>query len=58
MLGKFAGLASMATPAALSAGKYSYHAFQLLESGRGIVSSLILELRGGDSELEQHPKLN
>ena len=58
MLAEFAGLASMAAAAALNAGEKPYHALRPLESGRGIISGLLMEMRGDISDLEQqHPGL-
>ncbi|KAI9770997.1 MAG: hypothetical protein M1840_002701 [Geoglossum simile] len=58
MLEDFAGLASMAAAAALNAEKMPCHALQLLESGRGIISGLLMEMRGDISDLEEkHPRL-
>jgi tetratricopeptide (TPR) repeat protein len=58
ILQEFAGLASMATAAALNSEKKPYRALQLLESGRGMIASLLMEMRGDISDLEQqYPKL-
>jgi hypothetical protein len=58
MLAAFAGLASTAAATALNAGKNADHALQLLELGRGVIASLLLELRGDISDLKQrHPDL-
>ena len=57
MLADFAGLASMAAATALNAGKEAHHALQLLELGRGVIASLLLEMRTDVSALrEQHPE--
>jgi hypothetical protein len=53
MLADFAGLASMATAAALNAGKKACDALELLELGRGVIAGLLLEMRTDVSELEQ-----
>lgn len=58
MLAKFAGLASTAAAVALNAGKSAYDALQLLELGRGVISSLLMDMRGDVSDLKaQHPSL-
>lgn len=58
MLGEFSGFASVFASVALNAGKKAYDALRLLELGRGIISSLALEMRGDLSELEAgHPGL-
>jgi tetratricopeptide (TPR) repeat protein len=54
MLAEFAGLASMAAAAALNAGKDAFSALQLLELGRGIIASSLMEMRGDISDLKQH----
>jgi tetratricopeptide (TPR) repeat protein len=54
MLVKFAGLASMAAATALNAGKDAFSALQLLELGRGIIASSLMEMRGDISDLKQH----
>ena len=53
MLADFAGLASMAAATALNAGKEAHHALQLLELGRGVIASLLLEIRTDVSALRQ-----
>jgi len=58
MLADFAGIASMAAGTALNAGKEAHHALKLLELGRGVIASLLLEMRTDVSELkQQHPEL-
>ncbi|KAI0804900.1 CHAT domain-containing protein [Xylaria sp. FL0064] len=58
MLVDFAGLASAATATALNAGKDAHNALQLLELGRGVITSLLIETRGNISNLKQkHPRL-
>jgi len=58
MLADFAGLASMAAATALNAGKDADHALRLLELGRGVIASLLMEMRGDISDLkQQHPEL-
>lgn len=58
MLAKFTGLASMAAAVALNAGKSAYDALKLLELGRGVIASLLLDMRGSISDLKtQHPSL-
>jgi tetratricopeptide (TPR) repeat protein len=58
MLANFAGLASMAAATALNNGKDASHALQLLELGRGVVASLLMDLRTDISDLDhQHPGL-
>lgn len=58
MLAKFAGLASTAAAVALNAGKSAFDALKLLELGRGVIASLLLETRGDISDLKaQHPSL-
>lgn len=58
MLAAFPGLASMAAATALNAGKNADYTLQLLELGRGVIASLLLELRGDISDLkQQHPDL-
>jgi hypothetical protein len=58
MLVDFAGLASTAAATTLNAGKTPDYAFQLLELGRGVITGLLLELRGDISDLkQQHPDL-
>ena len=51
-------LASQATESALQAGKGAYHALKLLELGRNVIASLLLETRTEVTELRQaHPDL-
>lgn len=58
MLAKFEGLASTAAAVALNAGKSAFDALKLLELGRGVIASLLLDVRGDISDLkEQHPFL-
>ncbi|KAJ0378844.1 hypothetical protein COL26b_002909 [Colletotrichum chrysophilum] len=58
MLAKFTGLASTAASVALNAGKSAYDALRLLELGRGIIASLLLDMRGDISDLKaKHPSL-
>ncbi|KAF3806264.1 hypothetical protein GCG54_00006026 [Colletotrichum gloeosporioides] len=58
MLAKFTGLASTAAAVALNAGKSAYDALRLLELGRGIIASLLLDMRGDISDLKaKHPSL-
>ncbi|XTI84522.1 hypothetical protein V2W45_1368629 [Cenococcum geophilum] len=58
MLADFPGLASMAAAAALNAGRDAFSALQLLELGRGIIASSLMEMRGDISDLkQQHPNL-
>ncbi|KAL8367940.1 hypothetical protein RB599_003723 [Gaeumannomyces hyphopodioides] len=58
MLADFAGLASMAAATTLNAGKEAHYALQPLELGRGVIASLLMEMRGDISDLEQqHPSL-
>lgn len=58
MLAKFTGLASMAAAVALNAGRSEYEALRLLELGRGVIASLLLEMRGDISDLKaKHPSL-
>ncbi|KAK6538467.1 hypothetical protein TWF694_010050 [Orbilia ellipsospora] len=55
-----AGLASMAAAASLKArnSKDAYRALRLLELGRGIIASTLMEMRGDISSLrQQHPDL-
>jgi hypothetical protein len=53
-----AGLDSMAAAVALNAGKEPIYALELLESGRGIIYSLLMDIRGDLSDLqEQQPEL-
>jgi len=52
MVGEFAGLASMAAAIALNARRDPHHALELLELGRGVIASLLLETRADISVLE------
>ncbi|KAI1740156.1 CHAT domain-containing protein [Xylaria scruposa] len=57
-LGTYAGLTSNAAAASLNAGDAPIDALQLLEAGRGIISSSVMDMRIDVSELEQqHPEL-
>ncbi|KAI1151405.1 CHAT domain-containing protein [Nemania diffusa] len=57
-LGTYAGLTSNAAAASLNAGDGPIDALQLLEAGRGIISSSVMDMRIDVSELEQqHPEL-
>jgi tetratricopeptide (TPR) repeat protein len=57
-LADFAGLASTAAAAALNAGKGAYEALKLLESGRGVIASTLMDMRGDLSDLrDQHSDL-
>jgi tetratricopeptide (TPR) repeat protein len=53
MLEDFAGLASMAAAIALKAGKEPYHALEVLELGRGVITGLLMEIRTDISDLKQ-----
>ncbi|RKL22756.1 hypothetical protein BFJ72_g14653 [Fusarium proliferatum] len=54
----FQGLSSRAASAALNANLGPVHALQLLESGRNIISTMVMEVRTDISLLEQqHPNL-
>ncbi|KAI3326723.1 hypothetical protein HD806DRAFT_488009 [Xylariaceae sp. AK1471] len=58
MLAEFAGLASTAAATALNAGKDVFHALQLLELGRDVIASPLMDMRGDISDLKQnHPSL-
>lgn len=58
MLKEFMGLASTAAAVALNAGKSAYDALELLELGRGVIASILTDMRGDISELKaQHPSL-
>lgn len=58
LLGKCAGLASVAAAAALNSGKDPYTSLRILELGRGVISSLLLDMRTDVSALqEQHAEL-
>ncbi|KAK6495590.1 hypothetical protein TWF481_002638 [Arthrobotrys musiformis] len=58
MLPEFAGLASMAAAISLNAGRDVYRALQSLELGRGVIASLLMDMRGDISSLRhQHPDL-
>ncbi|KLO92848.1 uncharacterized protein LW93_4002 [Fusarium fujikuroi] len=51
-LADFVGLASAAAAVALNAGRDAYHALKLLELGRGIITNLLMDIRGDISELK------
>lgn len=52
------GLASTAAAVALNSEKSVYDALKLLEHGRGVIASLLLDIRGDISDLKaQHPSL-
>ncbi|KAF3291530.1 hypothetical protein TWF970_000744 [Orbilia oligospora] len=58
MLAEFSGLASMSAAISLEAGRDAYHTLRLLELGRGIIASLLMDMREDISSLrERHPKL-
>ncbi|KAF3190682.1 hypothetical protein TWF788_008203 [Orbilia oligospora] len=58
MIAESAGLASIAASLALEFGKDAYQAVQLLELGRGVITSLRLGFRTGLSELRsKHPEV-
>ena len=58
MMDGFAGLASDAAAAALSAGESAYAALRLLETGRALTLGSILDLRNDPDGLQDvHPKL-
>ncbi|KAK8255727.1 CHAT domain-containing protein [Phyllosticta capitalensis] len=58
MLLDWAGLASFSAAAALNAGKSAEHALELLELGRGVIASLLLETRSDFTDLRRdHPEL-
>ena len=58
VLSDYSGLASLAASVALSAGKEAFHALELLETGRSLISSLVLGESSEISDLRQHhPKL-
>jgi hypothetical protein len=58
ILGQFAGLASETAAISLEAGKDEHYALKLLELGRCVIASLLLETRTDISDLkEQHPGL-
>ncbi|PHH58885.1 hypothetical protein CDD81_4182 [Ophiocordyceps australis] len=52
-LAEVTGLASNAAAAALNAGEAASFALGLLELGRGVISGLLLDMRGDVSEVEQ-----
>ena len=57
-ISRFAGIASTAASLSLDCGDDPYNALQLLELGRGVISSLQLEVRSDISALkESHPAL-
>ncbi|KAL6825569.1 CHAT domain-containing protein [Trichoderma sp. SZMC 28015] len=52
------GLASSAASAALNAGKAPEEALRLLEQGRGVIASLLMDMRGDITDLQlQYPNL-
>lgn len=52
------GLGSSAAAACLNAGRSPSHALEVLEAGRGVVASLLLDIRSDLSDLRQeHPDL-
>jgi hypothetical protein len=51
MLAESGGLASMAAAISLNAVKGASHALQLLELGRGVIASLLMDMRGDISSL-------
>ncbi|OPB40489.1 hypothetical protein A0O28_0005680 [Trichoderma guizhouense] len=52
------GIASAAVPAALNAGKAPEDALRLLEHSRGVIASLLMDMRGDVIDLQrQHPDL-
>lgn len=58
ILERFGGMATMAAATALNAGMGAYKALQLLELGRGVIASLLLETRSDVSKLERrHPNV-
>lgn len=58
-LREFYGLASMAAAAALDAGRHPSRALKLLELGRGVAASLLLDMRTDLTHLsEEHPNLS
>jgi tetratricopeptide (TPR) repeat protein len=58
VLKDFPGVASLAAASALQAGRGAYEALEILERGRGVISSLILNLRTDISKLvAQFPQL-
>lgn len=58
MLAVFAGLATIAAATALNAGKEAHLALELLELGRGVIATLLLEMRTDISDLHnKHPEL-
>ena len=58
MLAESAGLASMAAAIALKTENHPSHALQLLELGRGIIASLLMDMRADISNLHyKHPDL-
>ncbi|KAK8219069.1 CHAT domain-containing protein, partial [Phyllosticta capitalensis] len=58
MLRDWAGLATLSAAAALNAKKGAAHALELLELGRGVISSHLLETRSELTDLIQsHPEL-
>ncbi|KAL2827513.1 CHAT domain-containing protein [Aspergillus cavernicola] len=58
ILAEFGGLSSMAAVAALNAGGSALEALELLELGRGVIASLVLDMRADLSDLSAtHPNL-
>ena len=58
VIGEFTDLTSMAVAAVLNAGEEPYQALQLLEIGRGVISSILMDMREDLFELKQrHPDL-
>ncbi|KAK6535461.1 hypothetical protein TWF694_001918 [Orbilia ellipsospora] len=53
MLKDFAGLASTAAAVSITAGRGAYRSLRLLELGRGIIASLLMENRGDISDLKR-----
>ncbi|KAH8807441.1 CHAT domain-containing protein [Xylogone sp. PMI_703] len=53
-LALFTGVASFAASISLDAGESSEDALQMLELGRGVISSLLMDMRGDISHLKQH----
>ncbi|KAF5615419.1 TPR [Fusarium sp. NRRL 52700] len=58
ILANFVGLASAVAAVALNAGKNGCHVLKLFELGRGIITNLLMDMRGDISDLKQrHPDL-
>lgn len=58
MLSSLFGLASLAAAVALQVGKTPGDALRLLELGRGVIASLLMDMRGDVTELQsKHPGL-